>query len=99
MRADAEQRISESRELRKLFGTTQGVQIKRIRRPRKPLPVWANDDHSLRLHILGPALRRYRIAYLYWRVGMSAREVADEIETTVKAVENVVHKLNSKPAD
>ena len=94
MRASAEQRIAESKEVRGIFGTTAGVQIRRIRRPRKMIPDWARSETQMRVHILAPALRRYRIAYLYYMVGMSARETAEELQTTANAVMHVIRKVN-----
>lgn len=71
----------------------EGFQIRKIRRPRKNIPDWANNDKALKMRIFGPAMRRYRIAYLYWRVGMSAREVAEELKISRKQVEKVVYQL------
>jgi hypothetical protein len=70
-----------------------GFQVRKVRRPKKNVPTWANSDKKLKMRIFGPAMRRYRIAYLYWRVGMSAREVADELRTTEDAVEQVLTRL------
>ena len=70
-----------------------GFQVKTIRRPRKDIPEWANNDEKLRRRIFGPALRRYRIAYLYWRCGWNAREVAEELNISLTAVESTIKKL------
>ncbi len=86
-------RSTDTRQIRGLFGTIEGFQVKRQRRPRKHIPEWAMDDRSLRLAILFPALRRYRIAYLYWHLGLSAKEVAEEIGITQGSVESVIHNL------
>lgn len=71
----------------------EGFQVKKVRRPRKNIPLWANSDKKLKMRIFSPAMRRYRIAYLYWRVGMSAREVADDVGATINAVECVIKEL------
>ncbi len=87
-------RCSPSDELRKQFGTTDGFQTTKVRRPRKNTPKWAKNDSTLVAKILGkPALRRLRIAHLYWRCGWNSREIADEIKTTVKAVESIINRL------
>jgi hypothetical protein len=97
MHLDAADRKSELAEIRKLFGTTDGVQVQRIRRPQKQRrPPWAWNEKDLRKQLIGPALRRYRIAYMYWLVGMNAREIAEEMKTTTNAIECVIHKLNRK---
>jgi len=70
-----------------------GFQVEKIRRPRKEVPAWAHSDAELRKTIIGPALRRYRIAYLYWRCGWNSREVAEELDISRSAVEQVIHNL------
>lgn len=70
-----------------------GFQTAKIRRPRKNVPEWANSDMALRWRIFGPALRRYRIAYLYWRCGWNAREVAEEMRMAKNAVEVIISRL------
>jgi hypothetical protein len=67
-----EQRIKEAGEKRRLFDRVDGFQIRRVRRPRKNVPSWANDMKSLRKRVLGRAMVRLKIAYLYWRIGLSA---------------------------
>ena len=51
-----------------------GYQVPKVRRPRKNIPQWAINHDALRSRIVGPAMRRYRIAYLYWGCGWNARE-------------------------
>lgn len=71
-----------------------GFQIKKIRRPRKNTPAWANKDSSLVARALSPrSVRRIRTAYLYWRCNWNAREIAEELKTTVKAVELMIYKM------
>jgi hypothetical protein len=87
-------RCSPYDELRKLLGTTEGFQTTKVRRPRKKTPKWAKKDSTLMARILGkPALRRLRVAYLYWRCGWNSREIADDLKTTVKAVESIINRL------
>ena len=73
-----------------------GFQVRKIRRPRKNVPIWANSDKKLKMRIFGSAMRRYRIAYLYWRVGMSAREVSEEVGGTVNAIKLIIRNLKGK---
>ncbi len=91
---DRKYRPTDNAELRGLFAAIEGFQIRKPRHPRKHIPQWALDDHSLRMTIIFPALRRYRIAYLYWHLGLSAREVAQEIGISRSSVDNVIHKLS-----
>jgi hypothetical protein len=77
----------------------RGFQTKRARRPRKEVPMWANSDSALKKRILGRALRRYWIAYLYWRVGLTAREVAEELGIKISAVKSVIYKLEGLPRE
>lgn len=71
----------------------EGFQVKKVRRPRKNIPVWANSDKKLKMRVFRRAMRRYRIAYLYWRVGMSAREVADEMRLNKQQVYDTIRFL------
>ena len=70
-----------------------GHQEKKIRRPRKKVPEFAGSKRLLAARVLGPALRRYRIAYLYWLCGWNAREVAEEMHMTTAAVKSVLSGL------
>lgn len=73
-----------------------GFQVRKIRRPRKDCPEWVANEESFRRALFLPAIRRYRIAYLYWRCGWSAREVAEELGITTNAVEQAVKKLTKR---
>jgi hypothetical protein len=88
-----EQRIKEAAEKRGLFGRVDGFQIHRIRRPRKNVPPWANSNKTLKERILGKALQRYEIAYLYWRVGWNAREVAAKMKVSRRVVTETIARL------
>jgi hypothetical protein len=71
-----------------------GFQIRKIRRPVKDVPEWANSQFGIVCRVLGPAgIRNLRIAYLYWRVGWNAREIAEELGMTGNAVKQVLQKL------
>lgn len=69
-----------------------GFQTNRIRRPRKNVPGWATE-RNLRYRIFGAALRRYRIAHLYWLCGWNSREVAEELGVDVQTVKNTIFNL------
>lgn len=89
-------RNSDHDALRKQFGVSEGFQIKKIRRPRKNIPWWANNDKKLRtkvFHTRGNALRNYTIAHLYWRCGWNAREVASQLNLSQGAVEQILSRL------
>jgi hypothetical protein len=92
------QRIREAAEKRSLFDRVDGFQIRRIRRPRKNVPPWANDMKSLRKRVLGRAMVRLKIAYLYWRIGLNAREVAAELGITRRAVTETLARLKRETA-
>jgi hypothetical protein len=77
------------------FWIPEGFQAKKARRPRKNVPPWASNDRAMRIRILGPALRRLRIAYLYWRLGWNSREVAEEMGMTTSQVQNTLHYLSN----
>ena len=71
----------------------EGFQIKKIRRPRKDAPEWASSLKAIENHLFLPQRRRVRITYLFWVVGLNAREVAGETGETVRAVERVLDRL------
>jgi DNA-binding NarL/FixJ family response regulator len=72
----------------------QGFQVYTARRPRKNVPEWARSNRSLMARIFQPAIRRYNIAYLYWRVGWTAKEIAEELGQTVSSVKRVIERLS-----
>lgn len=74
-----------------------GFQLKKIRRPRKDdPPSWATSHLEIARTILGPALKRCRIAYLYWCVGWSAAEVAFEMGLSENDVRVAIKRLKKK---
>ena len=89
-----EQQSIYNRDVYRLFGTIDGIQVHRVRRPQKKIPAWAQSESTMRAHILKPALRRYRIAYLYYLANLSAREIAEELDSTPGAINSVIHFLN-----
>lgn len=71
----------------------EGFQVKKVRRPRKNVPEWANNDYQLRWRIFSGPIRRYRIAYLYWRCGWNAREIAEEVGVRPANVKRTIQIL------
>jgi len=71
-----------------------GYQQRAIRRPTKcKVPRWARDEKTLRKRILGPSIRRYRVAYLFWLCGFNAREVAEEMNISQNKVEMILRQM------
>lgn len=61
---------------------------------RRTRPTWATDDKQLMEKCVGPdAMRRFKIAQMYWRQGMTARDIATTLDMTPNAVEVVIHRL------
>jgi hypothetical protein len=88
-----EQRRKEAAEKRGLFHRIDGFQIHRVRRPVKSVPAWANNIKALQQRMLGKALQRYEIAYLYWRVGWNAREIAVKLKVSRRVVTETIARL------
>lgn len=75
----------------------EGFQIRKIRRPRKNTPKWAQSHTALAMHILGKkGLLRLRIAYLYWMADLNAREIAETLNKSEEYIRNVIKKLRRK---
>jgi hypothetical protein len=72
-----------------------GFQVRKVRRPQKDVPAWANNDVALRSRILSPAMRLYRIANLYWCCGWNAREVGEELGMSTGAVKTAIIRLKN----
>jgi hypothetical protein len=90
-------RGSEYDEFRQRFGTAEGFQIEKVRRPRKKtVPAWAKSEHKLRKKLFstrGNILRNYEIARLYYLCNWTAREVSEQLKTTQNAVKKVLKRL------
>ncbi len=70
----------------------------------KKVPVWALDDEKIRDLVercfpkartsqKQQASRMVRVVYMYYRVGMTAQAIADELKTTLKAIKMVLYRL------
>jgi len=75
-----------------------GYQVKRARRPKKRVPEWANDDEEMKRRLVGPAVRVWHACNLYWRLGLTAREVAGELRTSEGAVRQIIHRVTRMAA-
>ncbi len=74
----------------------EGYQVKKTGQPKKKIPAWALDNRFY-LYVFGEeALRRARVAYLHWRVGMTPAQIADETKWPEKTIRNVITKLQAK---
>ena len=61
---------------------------------RKNRPQWAMDKKELILHCIGERhLLRYKIAVMYWRHNMSAKDISTDLCMTLDAVEKIIHRL------
>lgn len=85
-------------------GVGSGFHVTKPLRPRRRLPEWvANDkmmDRVLRSHPQAHMrfARWKRIVYLYFRLNIPAREIAEELDMTTKAVERVIAQLRRRAA-
>jgi hypothetical protein len=87
---------AKSASAKKEFGAwiPKGMQERRIRRPkRKRTPSWAGSAVKIHKRIFGAAQRRDDIAYRYWCVGLSAREIAEEFRCSEDAIAHVISRL------
>lgn len=70
-----------------------GYQIRRARRPERTAPAWARSHAAIGAKLLAAATRRARVAYLFWCVGLTAKETAAELAMSTKAVERILDRL------
>lgn len=79
-----------------------GFQTKRIRRRLKDVPAWVlNTKQLYRVIYSHPqaaklAARWTAVAYWYWRLGMSADHIAEELQISRKAVELIISRLRKR---
>lgn len=71
----------------------EGYQVKRARRPSKSSPEWLFSDKEFFARVCKDYQRRYRIGYLYWRLGWTAREVAEETGENISAVKSIIYRI------
>jgi hypothetical protein len=95
-----------SKQLRKKLGSAKGYQILKIRRPRKKVPDWVNDEDFIRALLLksfpgmfektrerARAARWVRIIYLYFRLGWSRGQIAEEFQETYSSVDSAIRGI------
>jgi hypothetical protein len=76
---------------------SQTITPKTPLKSRRTRPAWAKDDRSLMLKVLGQkVVRRWNIARMYWRENKTAREIASELQTTERAVKNILNRIRSR---
>jgi len=73
-----------------------GFQITKIRRPKKNAPKWARSQSGIAMRVLGKrGQMRLRVAYLYWMVGLNAREIAGILNKSKKDIYNIIYTLRA----
>ena len=61
---------------------------------RRNRPSWVMNDKELMERCIGKeGMRRFKIAQMYWRQNMSAKDIATVLEISVDAVECVIKRL------
>jgi hypothetical protein len=62
---------------------------------RKRRPAWSMDDQKLMLHCVGERpMLRYKIALMYWRQNMTAKDIAEALDMNTPAVEMILVRLS-----
>jgi hypothetical protein len=76
----------------------EGFQTKKVGQRKRKVPAWALDNRFF-IHVFGDAaMKRARVAYLFWRVGMTESQIAAETKFSEKYIRNVINKLRGKQA-
>jgi len=74
----------------------EGFQTKKVGQKKRRVPDWALDNRFF-IHVFGEAaMKRARVAYLHWRVGMTPAQIADETNWPEKTIRNIITKLQAK---
>ncbi len=61
---------------------------------RNTRPQWVMNDKQMMEKCVGKAaLRRFKVAQMFWRQNMSAQDIAVTLDTTLKAVEHILDRL------
>lgn len=90
----------------KLGSETQGYQILAVRRPRKVVPPWVDDDKKIQEFLLRSfpllkknakqrkqAARWVRIIHLYYRRHWSCRLIAEELGMSFEAIHYLLYSI------
>ena len=76
----------------------QGFQTKKVGQRKRRVPAWPLDNRFF-IHVFGEAaMKRARVAYLFWRVGMTESQIAAETKFSENYIRNVINKLRGKQA-
>lgn len=77
--------------------SSRGAMIDLSNKPvanRHKRPAWVMNDKELMLMCVGEeGMRRFKIAQMYWRQNMSARDIACSLNVSLKSVERVLERL------
>jgi hypothetical protein len=63
---------------------------------KKKIPDWALDNRFYHYVFGEDAMKRARVAYLFWRVGMTVPQIAAETHWKRTYIRNVISKLRKK---
>ena len=85
---------------------THGHQIKSVRKIKKNIPEWINDNKFIQKLLLksfpklttdekqrSRAARWVRIIHIYFKLNMASSQIAEELEITLKSAENIVYGI------
>lgn len=71
-------------------------QVKKVGQKKRKVPAWALNNRFF-LHVFGEdAMKRARVAYLFWRVGLTPSQIEHETKWSEKSIRNIINKLQSK---
>lgn len=77
----------------------KGFQESKPRRPlKKNVPEWIYNDKDIIKKLCEDAKLKYRIAYLYWRLGWTAKEIAIDIYGTggkINTIESILYRIKN----
>jgi hypothetical protein len=74
----------------------EGFQVKKVGQKKRVVPAWALDNRFF-IHVFGDAaMKRARVAYLFWRAGLTPSQIAAETKWDEKAIRNIINKLQAK---
>lgn len=68
--------------------------LKRARKPRRTVPAWAGSLASIEAYLLRPVKRRARVAYLYWVMNWTVKDIAEDLGDTKGAVRQLLKRMS-----
>lgn len=69
------------------------MQLRRVRQPRKAAPPWAGTQAAIDAYLLRRAKHRAKVAYLYWCLGWTARDIAAETHESEAGIKQLVYRM------